>query len=249
MTFKDHFSSIARSYARHRPTYPKELFAFLASLAPARELAWDCATGNGQAALELAPYFRKVIATDASADQIAHAAPCEGVEYRVAPAEPSGLPDESVDLLTVAQAAHWLDLPRFRVEWRRVLKPGGAIGIWTYDLLKAGPDVDPILEEIYYPRLGGYWPPERKLVDEGYRSLDFGFDPVSVPPFRMTVEWNLGDVLAYLRTWSAVTAFKEKEGIDPIDEYEPRFGAAWGDPTTRRTITWPLVVYAGRKET
>jgi SAM-dependent methyltransferase len=246
--FKDHFSSLARSYARHRPTYPKELFAFLAGLAPARDLAWDCATGNGQAARELAPYFRRVVATDASAEQIAHAAPGPGVEYRVAPAEASGLDNESVDLVTVAQAAHWFDLPRFSAEARRVLKPGGAVGIWTYNLLVAGPGVDPLIEELYFHRLAGYWPPERKHVDEGYRSLDFGFDEMPAPPFRMTLWWDLEDVLAYLATWSGAARFREKVGRDPVAEFRPRFEAAWGDPKAAREIVWPLVLYAGRKE-
>jgi ubiquinone/menaquinone biosynthesis C-methylase UbiE len=248
VTFKDHFSSVAGSYARYRPTYPKELFAFLAELAPARDLAWDCATGNGQAARELAAHFRHVVATDASAEQIAHATPHPGVEYRVAPAEDSGLPDDSVDLVAVAQAVHWFDLPRFRREAHRVLKRGGAIGIWTYRLLSTGPDVDPVLEDLYSRRLAGYWPPERKLVDEGYRSLDFGFEKIAAPDFRMTLSWNLDDVLAYLGTWSAVLRFREREGRDPVEEYKPRLAAEWGDPHGRRQIVWPLILYAGRKE-
>src|SRR5438128_2266209 len=97
--FKDLFSKQAGSYAQYRPTYPERLFDYLAGIAPARESVWDCGTGNGQAALLLASRFTHVIATDPSERQIAQATPNPRVEYRVAPAEKSGLPDSSVDLV------------------------------------------------------------------------------------------------------------------------------------------------------
>ena len=111
--FSDHFAAVAAAYADFRPRYPAALLAWLAEHAPARTLAWDCATGSGQAALDLAPHFARVIATDASAAQIATAPAHPGVEYRLAPAEASGLADASIDLITVAQALHWFDLERF----------------------------------------------------------------------------------------------------------------------------------------
>jgi len=89
MSFKDHFSKQAADYARFRPRYPREMFEYLGRIAPSRALAWDCATGNGQAAVGLAAVFERVIATDASEKQIANAEPHERVEYRVAPAEES----------------------------------------------------------------------------------------------------------------------------------------------------------------
>src|SRR6266498_1141048 len=87
MTFKDHFSKQAADYANFRPRYPRELFEYLGSVAPSRALAWDCATGNGQAAVELAEVFDRVIATDASEKQIANAEPHDRVEYRIASAK------------------------------------------------------------------------------------------------------------------------------------------------------------------
>lgn len=70
MSFKDHFSGHAGSYARYRPDYPGELFDYLATLTPRREMALDCATGNGQAAIGLARHFERVIATDGSIAQL-----------------------------------------------------------------------------------------------------------------------------------------------------------------------------------
>src|SRR5438046_8672445 len=110
--FKDHFSGHAADYARFRPNYPPQLFNYLASISPEQELAWDCATGNGQAAVGLAEHFAKVIATDASARQIESAQPHPSISYGIAPAEASGIDAESVDLSLAAQALHCIELNR-----------------------------------------------------------------------------------------------------------------------------------------
>ena len=68
--FKDHFSGHATDYARYRPDYPAALYEFLAKTARRHEVAWDCGTGSGQAALGLAPYFDRVIATPATLELI-----------------------------------------------------------------------------------------------------------------------------------------------------------------------------------
>ena len=125
MTFKDHFSKQAADYAEFRPRYPREMFEYLTSVAPARQLAWDCATGSRQAAVGLAAVFDRVIATDASEKQIANAEPHEHVEYRVASGEESGLESSAIDLIIVAQALHGFDLDRFYAEVERLLKPRG----------------------------------------------------------------------------------------------------------------------------
>src|SRR5215469_18919411 len=104
MSFKDHFSKQAAGYAKFRPRYPEKLFDYLGSISPSCQLAWDCGTGNGQAAVGLASAFDRVIATDASKKQIANAQSCERVEYRAAPAENSGIGSETIDLIMVAQA-------------------------------------------------------------------------------------------------------------------------------------------------
>ena len=167
MTFKDHFSRQSIEYARYRPQYPKELFAFIASHAPNDERALDIATGNGQAAVALAEFFRKVIAIDASAEQIESAQPNERVEYRVAPAETTGLVTQSCDAITVAQALHWLDLEAFYAEARRVLKPGGVVAVWAYNYLRVSPEVESVLRHYHDDVVGPFWPAERKTVGRG----------------------------------------------------------------------------------
>lgn len=247
MTFKDHFSSVAADYADSRPRYPAALFDFLAEAAPARNLAWDCATGNGQAAVALAEPFSSVVATDASAEQLAHAFSRPRVRYVAGRAEPSPLRTATVDLVTVAQAIHWFDLDRFFAEVSRVLVPSGVLAFWTYDLLRAGDDVDPLIDDVYFRRLAGFWPPERRLVDERYASIPMPFPPIEVPPFAMTLRWDAEAVLRYLKTWSAVPRYRSAHGKDPIDEVRSELLERWGDPTVVRDITWPLTVRCGRK--
>ncbi len=247
MTFKDHFSGHAASYAAYRPGYPPELFEFVVSLTPGRALAWDCATGNGQAALSLAQVFEKVIATDASRQQLDEALPHPRVEYRVAPAEDSGLADGSVDLLTVAQALHWFDFDRFYREAHRVLAPGGAIAAWSYNLLRGTPEVSALIDRLAGEITGAYWPPERRFVDEEYRTIPFAFPEVPAPVFHHRETWNLERLVAYLRTWSSVVRFEAATGEDPVARIAPELAAAWGDPEETRILTWPIFVRAGRQ--
>ena len=248
VAFKDHFSSIAAQYAQFRPRYPRELFEYLASLVPVRDLAWDCACGNGQATLPLAAAFERVLGTDASAAQINAAAPHPRVQYRVAPAEQCGLADGGVDLITVAQALHWFDVDRFYAEADRVLKPGGALAVWTYGGLRM-PDavLDELLLQFNRDVVGPYWPPERRLVDEGYRSLPFPYVELEPPSFHMQQEWALPRLLGYVRSWSATRGFAAHHGTDPVLELARKLQAPWGNPAEERRIIWPLSLRVGLK--
>jgi SAM-dependent methyltransferase len=248
MTFKDHFSEVAARYAVFRPTYPEALFGWLASLCKAHEAAWDCATGSGQAANGLARHFTNVIATDASSEQIAHAKAPGNVRFRVAPAEASGLEENSVDLGCVAQAAHWFDLPRFFAEAQRVLKPGGVLAMWGYGRLDLPPGMDKIFQRFYHETVGPYWPPERKWVDDGYRSLDFPFDEIAAPDFFMTVEWDLPRLMDYLSTWSAVKRYRADMGGDPLPALMAELQPLWGDPDAALQLQWPLFLRVGRTQ-
>ncbi len=245
--FKDHFSGHATAYAAARPDYPAELFAWLAEKAPARNRAWDCATGNGQAAAALADYFEHVIATDASAEQIANAAPRARVEYRVARAESPEIEANSIDLVTVAQAAHWFDRPRFYAAAREILREDGLIALWSYGLFKLSPALDGLIEHFYSETVGPYWPPERQWIDEHYATLDFPFAEFAPPPFKMSRHWTVEQVLAYLRTWSAVRRYREARGTDPVSAIQPVLIRLWGDAETRE-VRWPLYVRAGYRD-
>lgn len=243
----DYFSTQAATYAAFRPTYPRDLFAFVAASAPRRTLVWDCGTGSGQAALALADDFDRVIATDTSAKQLAQAAPHPRIEYRVAPAEASGLPNHAADAVTVAQALHWFDTARFFAEARRVLVPGGLLAVWTYnDAVLDDPDLNRVLRRYDTEIVGPCWPPERQLVRDGYRTIPFPFTPVAAPEFLLVREWTLAELAGYVRSWSATTRYAAEHAVDPVVELETELLREWGDPTTRRVVRWPLVVIAGR---
>jgi SAM-dependent methyltransferase len=246
MAFKDHFSKQAAGYAKFRPRYPQELFDYLGSIAPSREIAWDCGTGNGQAAVGLASVFDRVIATDASEKQIANAQSHETVEYRIAPAENSGIGSETIDVIMVAQALHWFDLNRFYAEARRVLKSDGVLAASAYNLLHIEPAIDEVVNRYYYEVVGPFWPPERRLVEQ-FADLPFPFQEIDLPQFEMTASWNLDHLLGYLRTWSSTQRFIAAKGEDPLEQITDDLRSAWGKPGQTRSITWPLIMRIGRK--
>ena len=246
MTFKDHFSKQATDYAIFRPGYPQELFTYLGSVAPSRQLAWDCGTGNGQAAAGLASVFDRVIATDASEKQIANAQPHERVEYRVAPAENSGIESGTIDLIMIAQALHWFDLDRFYAEARRVLKPGGTLAASAYNLLHIEPAINQVVNRYYSEVVGPFWPPERKLV-ENFIDLPFPFHEIDPPKFEMTAHWNLEHLVGYLETWSSTQRFIAATGVDPLEQIGDELRTVWGDPQRTRKVRWPLTLRIGVK--
>ena len=244
--FKDHFSDHARSYSDFRPRYGADVVAYLATLAPTAGTVWDAGTGNGQLAAVLGDRFARVIATDASAEQIRSATQHARVEYRVEPAERTSLAGRSVDLVTVAQATHWFDLDRFYDEVRRVARPGSAIVLLGYELMSVSAEIDQVVAWFYKPVVGPYWPPERAHLETGYRDLAFPFPAIPAPPLEMVHVWDRDQVLAYIGTWSAVSGYKKSRGEDPIPLLRERLEQHWPDPSERRTVRWPLIVKAGR---
>ena len=246
--FPDHFSCTAAAYARHRPRYPDALFAYLAALAPERTVAWDCATGSGQAAVALVRHFPRVIATDASAEQIAHAAPHPRVEYRTAPAEHSGLPDASAELITVAQALHWFDRDAFYAEAARVLRPGGVLAVWSYGALELpGGALQHGIDRFYTETVGPYWPPERLSVEEGYRTLRLPFPEIAPPSFTMEARLSLDALIGYVGTWSAVQRYREATGEDPLPELRDELARDWSATEELRLVRWPLALRVARR--
>lgn len=247
MTFKDHFSGHAADYASARPHYPDALFDWLAAQCGRHALAWDAGCGNGQAATALAARFDAVFASDPSAEQIAAAVPHSRVRYAVEAAEHCSLPDGRADLVTVAQAMHWFDVPRFQAEARRVLVPGGVFAAWTYAQSRVAPAVDSVFDRLHDHLLNNYWPQGREHALDGYATLPFAFARLDDPPaFDMRCDWTLPQYLAYLRSWSASQRHLRETGADAVASIAPELAAAWGDPARPRAVTWPLALHVGR---
>lgn len=243
--FKDHFSERASGYAAHRPHYSKELAEWLAGIAPSNSLAWDAGCGSGQLSTLLGDQFEKVIATDASSAQIQQAEAHPHVEYRVEPAEQSSLVERSADLITVAQAVHWMKLDAFYMEARRVARPGAALALVAYHIAVIEPQVDAVIDRFYSGDLDGYWPPERKHIETEYRDLPFPFEKIPGPPrMFLRVDWDVEQMLGYIRTWSAVRALEKARGPDLTETFAKRLRDAWGSDI--REVRWPLVILAGR---
>lgn len=246
LNFKDHFSKGSEGYATYRPTYPLDLVNKLAELCANQNRVLDCGCGTGQLSVLLSERFEEVIATDASAAQIAKAEQKDRVIYKTALAEQSGLADESVDLITVAQAAHWLDLDAFYQEVARIAKPTGILALITYGVLQVEGAVDVLVQQFYYQTIGSYWPAERRHVEEGYRSLPFPFTEIEVPAVTMEEFWNLDELLGYFNTWSAVKEAKKVLGFNPVDQLRVALLPEWGDPQSKKKIAWPLSIRAGK---
>ena len=246
MTFHDHYSAVAGRYASYRPRYPAALALYLADLEPGRERAWDCGTGNGQAAVALAEAFAQVVATDPSAGQLSHAQAHPRVSYRIGRESESGLSPRSADLVTAAQAAHWFDHAAFHREVARVLRPGGILAVWCYELMSIDPAIDTVVDRFYRVRVGRYWPPERKSIEHQYRDLPFPYPDLTAPAFTMETILDRAGLLGYLGTWSAVQRCRAAEGIDPIAELTPEIERAWPDAAERRRAVWPLTIRLGR---
>lgn len=246
ISFKDHFSGRAVDYTRYRPGYPAALFEWLSRQSTQHETAWDCGCGNGQAAIELVPYFRQVLATDPSRQQIEQAQQHELISYSVATAEESGLPDASIDLAVVAQALHWFDFDLFYSEVRRVVRPKGLLAAISYGEVRVEGEADRIVSHFYHNIIGPFWPAERRYVDQGYTNIPFPFEELAVPVFTMQIEWNLEQLIGYLGTWSAVKEYGRIRGEDSLKDTVALLKEVWGDPYLKKSVSWPLALRVGQ---
>jgi ubiquinone/menaquinone biosynthesis C-methylase UbiE len=242
---KDLFSKQSKKYAVSRPTYPESLFDFLVGLVDRKELAWDCATGNGQAAVALSKHFHQVIASDMSKKQIENAKQKSNIRYEVFPAEKAALEDDSVDLITVAQALHWFNFKEFYNEVKRVLRKDGVIAAWAYGLHSVSPEIDKVTYHLYEDILGKYWPKERKYIEGRYEDVPFPFKPLPAPQFEIKLNWSLAELVNYLYTWSSVQKFLEKNNDDPVKQILGDLEEAWGS-RQRMQVVWPIYIKAGR---
>jgi len=246
MPFRDYFSTQAKEYAKSRPRYPGEMFDYLASLAPSNKLAWDCGTGNGQAALALADRFQRVIATDASAAQIESAFSHERIEYRVEPSEKTSILSNSVDLITVGTAVHWFDFAPFYAEVRRVGRQNGILAVWTYYFPVIEPEIDRWLEHFYWDTLSGFWPERIHYLEERYETLPFPLEEIEHPEFEMKATWALNNMIGFLASWSAVRKLVEAQGESAFDEPIKELERIWKSGTKERQIRWPLHFRIGK---
>ena len=235
---KDYFSTQSQAYAAFRPTYPDELYQFILRHVRNKSNAWDCATGNGQVAKQLAKYFTKVYATDISKQQLDHAIRKDNIVYSLGRAEKTGFHVHQFDLITVAQALHWFDREAFYEEVRRVCKPLGILAVWGYSMLTIEPVIDNLVLEFYNGTVGPYWDSARRLVEEEYRSIEFPFERIQSPAFDIKVKWTLNQLAGYLSSWSATQNFITDKGYDPVEPFMKGVRRIW--PEGEKQVTFPI---------
>ncbi len=248
-SFKDLFSDASSKYAAFRPHYPNELFAFLATCCSEKKIAWDCATGNGQAAAHLSRFFDRVIATDPSAQQLAEAKQVVNIEYRQETAEKPSLSDNSVDAITIAQALHWFDWNQFYSQVNRVLKADGVIMAIAYGFPEISPSVDELIMHLHNVTLREYWEQERPLVVDMYKDIPFPFERIDAPPFFIRKEMTQADLLGYLATWSGLKKYITVEQKNPIDLFASKLNDVWPKEHRVLNVSWPLAIKVGKKPT
>jgi ubiquinone/menaquinone biosynthesis C-methylase UbiE len=244
---KDRFSEQATLYASYRPSYPPELISYILQFVKHKDCAWDCATGNGQAAVLLADHFDKVYATDHSEKQLALAIPKKNISYSVSSAEHTPFPDHIFDLITVAQAYHWLKAESFAREVKRVAKKDGIIAIWGYNIPFCDfPVVNECIEYFYKAIVGKYWDPERRFIDEEYKTVHFPYHELSGRRFEFPVEWHLMQLAGYLQSWSSVVNFQRMHNYNLVDEYLPQLVKSWPDTEEKLLFRFPIFLRLGR---
>lgn len=247
LVFKDNFSTQSDVYVRYRPKYPLELYSYLSSLTDAHELAWDCGTGNGQAAIDLAVFYNKVVATDPSESQIKNSLPNEKVKYLVEKAEDTSIDSNSVDLLTIANALHWFDFEAFYKEANRVLKNKGVIAAWSYGLPSISKKVDKIIRHFHDDILNDYWLEENRLIDKKYLTISFPFEQINSPKFFYEKKMNLNELIGLVNTWSAIQRFITKNKYNPTEQLFNSLIAIWKRSEIEKKLRWELILIIGRK--
>lgn len=242
---KDNFSNHADLYASYRPEYPPSLYEYILSLVPGRNCAWDCGTGNGQLAAGLSPFFTTVYATDISAAQLQHAQQRSNIIYSKQAAEQTDFPRAYFDLVVVAQAIHWFHFEQFYAEVRRVLKPGGMLIVTGYGLLQINPAIDKLLRHLYTDIVGPYWDPERRYIDEGYKTIPFPFEAIKTPELIHRLVWTREQFIGYLNTWSAVQHYIKDKNHNPVTLIEAELNTLWPD-AGKKDVQFPVLLRAAR---
>ncbi|MDC0535357.1 class I SAM-dependent methyltransferase [Francisellaceae bacterium] len=234
------FSRQKEDYKKARPAYPNEFFAALSKLCENKNLAWDSATGNGQAAVSLSEHFNQVIATDISQTQINHATYRSNVDYRVEAVEQNSLLPNSVDMINAAQAIHWLNLDDFYNTIYRVAKRGALVAIYGFREVSVSSKIDQLIDIYIQEIVGSDWREGKDYYDSEYQSLSFPFKEIKLPPFSIKLNWTLDQVLGLLDSYSGPQNYLDRVGQLPSSEIRADMLKLWGDQQKREVVI-PIV--------
>ncbi|CAN8303232.1 unnamed protein product [Cochlearia groenlandica] len=250
---------LADAYQNARPTYPIDWFTKLAARTGQHKLAWDVGTGNGQAAIGLAEYFEKVVATDINEAQLKRAVKKSRISYHHTPTTISEDQmvaliggDSSVDLIVAAQAVHYFDLQPFYNIAKRVLrKQGGLIAVWVYNDLIISPEVDSIMKRLV-DSTSPFRTPIMNLAFDGYKTLPFPFESIGMgsqgKPIMLDIphKLSLKGFIGFLKSWQPAMKAKER-GVELVtDDLIDSFEEAWGDDDDVKDIYYKAHMIVGK---
>ena len=240
---KDNFSTGSHEYSKYRPKYPPGVYESIKHNLTSFDNAWDCGTGNGQVANELAKFFSKVEATDISENQLKNAVRKNNINYSIQPAEKTNFKSRQFNLIISAQAVHWFDFEKFYAEVKRCINPEGIIVLLGYGLFHSNSETNLVISDLYNNIIGSYWDPERRYLDKNYRTIPFPFEEITTPEYEQKYQWSIEHLLGYLRTWSAVKHYENSNQVDPIYIIEPRLRKAFGESNE---VVFPIIFRMGK---
>lgn len=267
----------AKLYAKYRPTYPESVYSEIKKFCESPEgsgsdVALDVGCGNGQSTFPLTTSFKTVLGRDISEKQISEAkSHGHNIEFSVGPAEDlSFLEDSTVDLVTSAQAIHWMDRPKFYQEVTRVLRPGGALVVYGYgNAVLDRTEANEVVWQFYENTLDGYWANERGHIEDSFARIELPFKGW----YRLTIHlklssgsgklskldtlsidrtWDVDSLVGYLSSWSAWQTFlKSNPNSSALADVGKKLKSIYKDMGTKEVtsvaVTWPIFMLFGRK--
>lgn len=239
------FAKQADLYAKYRPHYPKDMYSFILEHVPQRHAAWDAATGSGQVAGMLAQYFEQVYANDISKEQLSYAPQESNIHYKNTPAEKSGFQSNTFNLITIAQAIHWLDFDQFYNEVRRTAKTNAVLAVIGYGMIRISPLLNPIIDSLYEEAFQQYFNENRTYLDQHYKTIPFPFEEIPSPTFEIAYEWSLDKLSGYFNSWSAIQKIKSEHGHNPTDETISKLKAKLSEPNAI-PVSFPVFLRLAR---
>ncbi len=238
-------------YSMYRPVYPETLIEYITELCVTKDKAWDCCTGTGIVANMLSARFNKIIATDISSSQIAHAILKNNIEYKVENIYDANIPKNSVDLIAVAQAFHWLDQLKFYNKVREVMKPCGTLAIWCHspypdeiaDVTKKYLSL--VIESLPKDEMTVYMK-NLAYIESGYAKIDMPFEIRNYKLFEMIQQWDMYRYVGYLESISASNIYKEKYGHSAVVNIIDDLRKIWGNESKKMTLNWKIHLHTFR---
>lgn len=241
------FNMDSNHYFKNRPRYPKELYQLIHKSSKDHQIAWDCACGNGQAAIDLVPYFSRIEATDINENQLKHSFQHEKISYSLQKSEKTNFPSRYFDAVCAAQCLHWFDLEEYFIEVKRVLKKQGLFACWGYSFFQIEDTLDAIIDSTLLKVIDPYWSENNRILHRRYADVRFPFKPIHGPEIRMTMNWDLNQFTSYLETWSAVKLYHERTSDSLIENVRQMLKKHW-EEKEKKDIKMDFFYYLGMNE-